>query len=418
VIHSPYLVDTVEPMVPTHGREGVVSDGRRSLVGWAWDFGPTVILTIVLGVSLEMNHGGWPETVALGAVAAVSLCWRRRASLVVLTAVAIVTLVSAVSDHFVAGVMIPATFVALYAVDTESSRARSLSATALISLSFVLVGGLAIHRHSSWWQVVAFVVIASSLWVLGDSLRLRQIYVAELEDRASRVDAKRIEAARQASEDERARIARELHDVVSHHVGVIAVQAGAARLLHGGGNERTSQLLETIEETAHTTLVELRRMLGVLRRDRGSTDNLAPQPGLGQLDELIGQVRDAGLPVEVTVLGTLMSLPPGIDLSAYRIVQEALTNVLKHCGAVQTKVCVRSGPSELTIIVTNEGPSLTQPDDAHQGHGLVGMRERIATVGGELRTGPLDWGGYEVLARLPIDPDGLDPSTHCDESMR
>jgi signal transduction histidine kinase len=229
--------------------------------------------------------------------------------------------------------------------------------------------------------------------------------VAGLEERAAWVDEQRAADARRAASNERARIARELHDVVAHHVAVMAVQAGAARMLNETVDAQTRDLLGSIENSAHQAMSELRRLLGVLRReDLGPSSPPAPQPGLRQLDRLIEQVRQAGLPVTLTVRGEPHLLPDWVDLSAYRIVQEALTNVLKHAGPAQTSICLTYATSEVTLLVTNQPPPQAPLADGERpGHGLIGMRERVAMAGGELRAGPTEDGGFEVFARLPIE---------------
>ena len=200
--------------------------------------------------------------------------------------------------------------------------------------------------------------------------------------------------------DERARIARELHDVIAHSVTVMTVQAGAARMLLPGDPQRAVEPLLAVEETGHQALAEMRRLLGILREVDGQPV-LAPQPGLKDLTRLAVAVREAGLPVEMAVEGTPRPLPAGIELAAYRILQEALTNTLKHAGAARAHVTVRYAPEAVFLEVCDDGR--VPPADGH-GHGLVGMRERATLYGGELDAGPLPGGGYAVRARLPIEP--------------
>jgi signal transduction histidine kinase len=397
---------TVADMTQAPAKAAIVGPHPRPLASWLWRFGPTLVLAGPLGLWLSARHGGWPMTLPFGIAAAVPLCWRLRAPSLVLAIVLAVEVAAALSGHLLAQVMTPALLIALFALDTRGTPRRSAAATAVASVVILLAGLTTAGPHTSWWQVVALLVIATSLWVAGSGLRLRRAYVAELEERAARLEAGHAEAIRRAAEDERARIARELHDVVSHHVGVIAIEAGAARLTYAGSDERTKELLVSIEETAHTALGELRRMLGVLRRGRPDAEELAPQPGLDRLAELSDEVRRAGLPLEVVVVGEPRVLPPGVDLSAYRIVQEALTNVMRHCGAVPTRARVQFGSDELVLVVTNEAPVETLTADDPEGHGLVGMRERVALLGGEFHAGPLPGGGYEVRARLHLDLAG------------
>jgi signal transduction histidine kinase len=215
------------------------------------------------------------------------------------------------------------------------------------------------------------------------------------EERARRME----EEARQAVEDERGRITRELHDVLAHSVSVMTVQASAVRRLLTPEQEREREALMTVEETGRQALAEMRRLLGIMRTD-AERPALAPQPGIGTLPELVEQVRQSGLPVELTVEGAPVKLPAGVDLSAYRIVQEALTNTLKHAGPAHAWVAVRYAGEDVEIEVANDGSSDNGGDGT--GHGLVGMRERVALCGGELQCGPRPGGGFKISARLPV----------------
>ena len=215
------------------------------------------------------------------------------------------------------------------------------------------------------------------------------------EERARRLE----EEARQAVEEERGRITRELHDVLAHSVSVMTVQASAVRRLLKPEQEREREALLTVEETGRQALAEMRRLLGIMRTE-SERPALAPQPGLETLPELVEQVRQSGLPVELTVEGTPVKLPAGVDLSAYRIVQEALTNTLKHAGPAHAWVAVRYAGEDVEIEVANDGANDGVNDGG--GHGLVGMRERVALCGGELRSGPRPGGGFKISARLPV----------------
>jgi signal transduction histidine kinase len=226
-------------------------------------------------------------------------------------------------------------------------------------------------------------------FLAGLAIRIRR-------DRESLLVRERDERARAAVAEERARIARELHDVVAHAISVIVLQARGAR--HAGGAEREAAL-DAIESTGAKALAEMRRLLHMLRDDDEGAD-LAPQPSVLALGQLVEQVRDAGLPVELRVEGDPRELPPGVDVSSYRIVQEALTNALKHAGPARAEVRIRYAADglELEITDTGTGGAATNGD----GHGLTGMRERVAVFGGELASGPRDGGGFAVKARLPL----------------
>jgi signal transduction histidine kinase len=390
---------------------------------WAWDVIPVAFLGLTL---LAFAFRPAAEAgLALSAGAVATLLVRRRAPRTVLAvtgACAFIGIVYGTQSHPAA---ISATVVALYTVDTRCSRRWSLGFSAIALAAAVTALTLAADSVKSG-GTLAFPagVLILALWVIGDNVRVRRAYVAGLEERAVWVDAQRAAEARRAAGAERARIARELHDVVAHHVAVMAVQAGAARMLNESLDQQTRDLLTSIEDSAHQAMSELRRLLGVLRRDDSSAaaeppSAPAPQPGLGQLGQLVEQVRQAGLPVHLTEAGGAGELPDSVDLSAYRIVQEALTNVLKHAGPVPTTVCVRRTRGEVTLVVTNRPPAAvltgatapgpSGPSD-RPGHGLIGMRERAGMAGGELRAGPTADGGFQVLARLPAGPRAALPA--------
>jgi signal transduction histidine kinase len=236
-------------------------------------------------------------------------------------------------------------------------------------------------------------------WLVGRDLRRRRQRVAELEDRAERLEREREEKARLAVAEERGRIARELHDVIAHAVSVIVVQAQAGpHLLHEP--ERVTGVFDAIESSGRDALAELRRLLGILRSDDEQLA-IGPQPGLASLQSLVEQVRASGLPVELRIEGQPVHLPAGVDLSAYRIVQEALTNVVKHTEEAAAEVVVRYTTRALELDVLDDGRSRATSVNG-SGHGLIGMRERVALYGGTLETGTRDGGGYAVRARLPF----------------
>ncbi len=199
--------------------------------------------------------------------------------------------------------------------------------------------------------------------------------------------------------EERARLARELHDVIGHGVSVMTVQAGAVRRLLLPEQEREREALESVEQTGREALAEMRRLVGVLRQPE-EAPALAPQPSLESLDRLLSQVREAGLAVELRIEGEATPLPPGADLTAYRLVQEGLTNALKHARATRAELLVRYGTEEVEIVVSDDGDG-TGSDDGG-GQGLLGMQERLSLYGGELEAGPRPEGGFSVRARLPL----------------
>jgi signal transduction histidine kinase len=237
-------------------------------------------------------------------------------------------------------------------------------------------------------------------WVLGDSMRYRRAYLKALEDRAARLERERDAQAQIAAAAERARIARELHDVIAHNVSVMVVQADGASYALRTEPERAGQALAAISRTGRLALAEMRHLLGVLRSGDEQAD-LAPVPGLDQLRELIDQARAAGMSVSLTLEGAPRPLSEGAELAAYRVVQESLTNTRKHGGlAAAAQVTLRYEPGGLMMQVSDDGLGPAAPSDG-PGHGLTGMRERIEMYGGTVEAGPRSGGGYQVTARLP-----------------
>ena len=228
----------------------------------------------------------------------------------------------------------------------------------------------------------------------------RQEQAARLQDLAVQLELEREEKAQSAVVEERTRIAREMHDVVAHSVSVMVVQSQAAQRLLEGEHSAARQALSSIETTGRQALTEMRRLLGTLRRTDAEL-TLAPQPSLRRLEDLIEQVREAGLPVELRVEGEASSLPPGVDLSAYRIVQEALTNILKHAGPSRAEVVIHYRDDEVEVEVTDDGAGNGKGGGSKQG--LIGMRERVALYGGVLESGKRAGGGYVVRALLPLE---------------
>ncbi|GIH09612.1 hypothetical protein Rhe02_76790 [Rhizocola hellebori] len=239
------------------------------------------------------------------------------------------------------------------------------------------------------------------LFLIGRTIQARRLAAQALRERASAAEDGRQAHAEQAVAEERRRIARELHDVVAHHVSVIGVMATGARRVLKHDYDAAEQALSTIEQTSRTTLRELRRLLFLLRVE-SEESQLTPQPGLGGVRALVEQVREAGLAATLRVEGEPAELDPGVALTAYRIVQEALTNALKHAGHATAEVRMAIQPDLLTIEVfdTGHGPR----EGMMPGHGLLGMRERVAVYGGTLRTGPRPGGGFRVYAKIPLEP--------------
>ena len=325
------------------------------------------------------------------------LAWRRRVPLLAFGVVmATVIAQSALSANSAEGLQnMYCAGVAMYAAARYSDRRRALVALAIGVLAYAIfslgVQNIRAGVHGDLWAGAFFGVAFIATWLVGVLVRNRS--EQQLADkRAAALE----HAAESAVADERARLARELHDVVSHQLSVMVVQAAGARAA-GGPSDAA---LEKIETSGRASLVEMRRLLGVLRQDGGDS-SLAPRPGIHLLPDLVDQVRAAGLDVELRIEGRSTGLPPAVDLSVYRIVQESLTNTLRHSGTRRATVAVNGTATAVTVEVTDDGPAASNGDGA--GHGLIGMRERVTMFGGELETGPLPEGGFHVRARMPLD---------------
>ncbi|MFE6690741.1 sensor histidine kinase [Streptomyces sp. NPDC057743] len=310
-----------------------------------------------------------------------------------------------------------AMLVIIYTVASETNARRWASrfalGAALIGPALSQLRFRESPAHIPVWAVLFFMALLTVpfvlAWVLGDSVRTRRAYWAQLEEKATRLEKEREAQARIAVAAERARIARELHDVVAHNVSVMVVQADGAAYVLDATPDQARQALETISDTGRQALAEMRRLLGVLRTgEQAEGGEYVPQPGVEQLADLIDQVRGAGLPVDFRVVGESRPLPSSIELTAYRIVQEALTNTRKHGGPdASATVRLTYGGDDLDLLVEDDGRGAQRElyDEGGAdglGHGLIGMRERVGMVGGILDAGPRPGGGFRVNAVLPL----------------
>jgi signal transduction histidine kinase len=372
---------------------------RRQLL----DYGlPLVLAVVAVGelVTSSDIDAPWPMQLLFALGTTLPLLWRRRAPLVVLV---IVFASLAVADEAYdiannASTPFAGLLVATYASGAYTSRRDGRIAAAIIAVTLV---AMAVSIGEDVVGDALFIGgILYAVWGAATIVRSRQELAAALAARTVELEHEREENAKLAVAEERARIARELHDVVAHNLSIMVLQAGAERRAIGPERPQTSDALATIEDTGRTAMAEMRRLLGMLRR---SDDELAltPQPSLRYLDDLVSQVRDAGLPVDLRIEGEPRAVAPGVDLSAYRIIQEALTNALKHAGPARARVTVRYGDNELDIEIADDGAGAPTPTVAG-GHGLVGMRERVALFGGDLAAGRRRSGGYVVRAKLPL----------------
>jgi len=349
------------------------------------------------------------RNVAIVVATTLALTWRRRAPTAVLLWTTGGELTLAALGYLPSSADVGAFLVSIYTVAAHRGLARS----ALGGLVAFAAFNVMLLLHESGISLMDYITdgaLLAGMWALGRNLRLRRAYLAELEDRAERLERARGTGARAARMEERSRIARELHDVVAHHVSVMTVQAGAARRILDRNPESAREAMTTIEEVGRTALSEMRRIVGVLRTERDPEQaggELSPQPGVADLGELVEHVRETGLAVQLWIEGEARPLSPGVDLAAFRLVQEALTNTLKHAGPqARAWVRLRYTETDLTVEVEDNGrgaQTLLSGDRDRPGHGLVGMYERVALYGGELRIGPRVGGGFGVRARFPLD---------------
>jgi signal transduction histidine kinase len=299
-----------------------------------------------------------------------------------------------------------AILVAVYSVAAYGDRSVALAGLAGVEVALVAVQLTPGRTGVGTWLGNLGGVAAA--WLLGQFAHNYRAYAARLEERTIELERAREELARRAVTEERLRLARELHDVVAHAMSVIAVQSGVGAHVADTNPQEAARALAAIEATSRAALEELRRLLGVLRQEDEPQGALAPVPGLADLDSLLAEVGKAGLAVKLQINGTRPPLPAGVDLSAYRIVQEALTNVVKHAGPARAQVVVGYRDHEVTVEVIDDGRgAVTSASDGRvgTGHGLIGMRERVQAFGGDLQTGPRPGGGFRVAARLPFAAD-------------
>jgi signal transduction histidine kinase len=376
----------------------------RGLNPWLVDGTVAVLFAITGFVSVseqpQVTGVEFTDLGAAGIALVLAVCvpflFRRRFPMTVLIVTATAITALAASDYYT-GVLPIFVMLAVYTVGSTCSIAKTVAAAAyvLVALASLLLVEAADFSTSAF---LANVALFSAVFMFGFTVQSRRARMTALEERAVALEREQEEEARRAVADERLRIAQELHDVVAHSMGVIAVQAGVGSHVIDRDPAAAKDALDAISRTSRTTLTEIRRMLGVLRADDGA--EYAPAPGLADLGRLVHEVQSAGVDVELRAAAERGEVPPGVDFTAYRIVQEALTNVLKHAGPARATVTIDYEPEAVTIEVADDGRGVNGRP-APDGHGLMGMRERVGVYGGTFAAGPRAGGGFHVSVRLP-----------------
>ena len=381
-----------------------------------------VLLCMIAASFADPNggHGGTPTwgtrspdalSVVLMTLGAAALVLRRGAPMTVLAATAAVTLAELVTGEPRAPVAMSAV-VALYTVAATTDRPTTwrvgLATMAVLTGSAMLAGPLPWYAQENL-GIFAWTGMAAAA---GDAVRSRRAFVDAIRERAERAERTREEEARRRVAEERLRIARDLHDVVAHHIALVNVQAGVAAHVMDKRPDQAKEALSHVREASRSALNELRATVGLLRQSGDPEAPTEPAPGLDRLEDLVGTFRNAGLPVEVACAERATGLPAAVDLAAYRIIQEALTNVRKHAGVEATAEVsvVRVGPN-IEVTVLDDGPGTEQPSPDSGGHGLLGMRERVAAFGGCCSAGPRYGGGFRVHAILPVQAHATEGRT-------
>jgi signal transduction histidine kinase len=366
-------------------------------------------LTLFFGL-LSLASAGYAGVLGLGLL--VPLIWRRSHPELVFFTVSAV----AVLQWLGGAQLMPADvglLVALYTIAMYGEVKYSRIALGVGGLG-VLMATARYYSGSNWRQQITMMVALGALvfgvWAFAERRRTRGLYVIQLEERAIQAERDRDRESKLAVSNERTRIAREIHDVVAHGLSIMIVQADGGLYAADASPEQAKKALATIGDTGRASLTEMRKMLGLLKQDAQQEldpDQPRPQPGISSLPELIENVRQAGLTVDYEVTGTPRDLPALLGLTAYRIVQEGLTNTLKHAGpGARTSVYLDFGREMLTVVVTDDGRGAGLAPSTDPGHGLVGMRQRASISGGTVSAGPKAGGGYEVIAKLPYNLPG------------
>jgi signal transduction histidine kinase len=359
------------------------------------------VCEIELALSNNIEGPHWANAVAAAGVT-LPIAWRRTFPMFVAPfMVAVLVWQGLLDGDVLENAVTPIVTIplAVYSFAVLLDRWASVVVFALTSV-LLLIAGMLSNDHSAD-MIVFFLLIVGGPYLFGRIVNARIQLARELREKASRLERDQAEKQKLAVAEERARIAREMHDVVAHNVSVMVVQASAARRMIDHDPGRAREALSSVEQTGREALAEMRRMLDVLRVEDESAA-LAPQPSINEMGALIDLAREAGLQVDFEVEGERRRVSSGVDLSAFRIVQEALSNTIKHADAANARVRLRFGEDEVEVDVIDDGHGVRPRDDNGKGHGLVGMRERVAMLGGRLEAGYRANGGFEVRATLPL----------------
>lgn len=368
--------------------------------GWA-DVGIAFGLLVLAQVETWLTSGYEPRAVYAAAALGMTLplAWRRQAPITVcLVPLLVMVAMDLAGQPLDSAYLMAVLIVALYSIGAYRDRRAAIAGWG--GAMAVLAALILIEEGPGAGDFIFVGAIVTGAWVLGVALRSRSQENAALVERTAELEETREALVAEALADERAHIARELHDVIAHSVSIVIVQTGAVRRRLQQDRPEDAEQLAGIEQTARQAMREMRRLLGVLVQH--DSIELTPQPGLGDLPTLLEQMREAGLDVEHRVEGEQAPLPAGLDLAAYRVVQEGLVNVLKHAHGACAKVVTVYREDELALFVTNTGNGQPAPIAGPGGHGLIGMRERVHLYGGTLTAGAEPDGGFAVTARLPL----------------
>ncbi|MBV2155169.1 sensor histidine kinase [Kitasatospora sp. SUK 42] len=391
---------------------GAAPPPRPTRRGQAFDAALALYLALTSGryatIAGDVRHPTWNALLLLVPLVPLPLVLRRRHPLAVLWTVLPAALLVRHQSQDIAYSAGVAVIVAAYSAAAYGRRPKAvlLSLPAATAALVVLFDDAKLPHFPN--GVMAVLVLVPVLAVAYE-LRMWRRRVDEGRERLSALERDQVAALQHAVEHERARIARELHDVVTHNVSMMTIQAGAARKILDTAPDKAREAMAAVESGGRAAMTELRQVMGLLTIDAGPGEDLAgaadlsPQPGLGRLDALVEGVRQAGLSVELTVRGEHRAVPPGVELAAYRVVQEALTNTVKHAGGADATVTVEYAPDRLRVEVADTGGRPTGAAATGNGRGLLGLRERLAVYGGTLHTGPRPRGGYRVTAQIPLE---------------